>query len=98
MYILLLLFVGVTESHLTLCDPMGYSPPGSSVHGISQASILEWVAISFSRGSSRSWDQTCVPCIGKLILYHSSMLAWEIPWTGEFGGLQSMGSQRGGHD
>ena len=33
MYILLLLFVGVTESHLTLCDPMGYSPPGSSVHG-----------------------------------------------------------------
>ena len=36
----------------TLCDPMDYSPPGSSIHGILQARILEWVAISFSRGSS----------------------------------------------
>ena len=36
----------------TLCDPMDCSPPGSSVHGIFQARILEWVAISFSRGSS----------------------------------------------
>ena len=35
-----------------LCDPMDCSPPGSSVYGISQARILEWVAISFSRGSS----------------------------------------------
>ena len=34
-----------------LCDPMDYSPPGSSVHGILQTRILEWVAISFSRGS-----------------------------------------------
>ena len=40
-------------SCLTLCDPMDYSPPGSSVHGILRARILEWVAISFSRGSSR---------------------------------------------
>ena len=37
---------------------MDYSPPGSSVHGIFQARILEWVAISSSRGSSRSRDQT----------------------------------------
>ena len=37
---------------LTLCDPMDYSPPGSFVCGILQASTLEWVAISFSRGSS----------------------------------------------
>ena len=36
----------------TLCDPMEGSPPGSSVHGISWARILEWVAISFSKGSS----------------------------------------------
>ena len=36
---------------LTLCDPMDYSPPGSSVHGIFQARVLEWVAIPFSRGS-----------------------------------------------
>ena len=38
----------VTQSCLTLCYPMHYSPRGSSVHGISQASILEWVVISFS--------------------------------------------------
>ena len=48
------------QSCLPLCDPMDYSPPGSSVHGIFQARILEWVAISYSRGSSRRRDQTCV--------------------------------------
>ena len=48
------------ESCLTLCDPADCSPPGSSVHGILQAGILEWVAIFFSRGSSRPRDQTCV--------------------------------------
>ena len=42
----------VAQSCPTLCNPMDYSPPGSSVHGILQARILEWVAISFSRGSS----------------------------------------------
>ena len=47
------------QSHQTLWDPMDCSPPGSSVHGISQARILEWVAISYSRGSShpRDWTQ-----------------------------------------
>ena len=44
----------------TLCDPMDYSPPGSSVHGILQVRILEWVAIFFSRGSSWPRDQTQV--------------------------------------
>ena len=39
-----------------LCDPMDHSPPGSSVHGIFQARILEWFAISYSRGSSRPRD------------------------------------------
>ena len=49
----------VAQSCLTLCDPMDCSPPGSSIHGILQARILEWVAISFSRGSSqpRDWTQ-----------------------------------------
>ena len=42
----------------TLCDPVDCSPPGSSVHGILQARILEWVAIHFSRASSRSGSQT----------------------------------------
>ena len=50
----------VAQLCLTLCDPMDCSPPGSSVHGIFQARILEWVAISFSRGSSRPRDQTRV--------------------------------------
>ena len=50
----------VTESYLTLCNPMDCRPPGSSVHGIVQARILEWIAISFSRGSSRPRYQTWV--------------------------------------
>ena len=44
------------KSRLTLCIPVDCSPPGSSVHGILQARILEWVAISFSRVSSRPRD------------------------------------------
>ena len=48
---------------MTLCDPMDCSLPGSSVHGISEASILEWVAISFSRGSSQPRDRIQVSCI-----------------------------------
>ena len=44
-------------------DPVDCSPPGSSVHGILQARILEWVAISFSRGSSLLRDRTQVSCI-----------------------------------
>ena len=48
----ILLCVLAAQSCLTFCNPMDYSPPGSSVHGILQARILEWVAIPFSRGSS----------------------------------------------
>ena len=56
--------VSVVQSCLILWDPMEYkySPPGSSVHGILQARILEWVAIPFSRGSSRPRDRIQVPC------------------------------------
>ena len=50
----------VTQSYLTLCSPMDCSLPGSSIHGIFQARILEWVAISFSRGSSPLRDWTCL--------------------------------------
>ena len=46
----------VAQSCLTLCDPMDCSLPGSSIHGIFQTRILEWVAISFSRRSSRPRD------------------------------------------
>ena len=51
-------------SRVTLCDPVDCSLPGSSVHGILQARILEWVTISFSRGSSRLRDRTRVSHIG----------------------------------
>ena len=51
------------QSSLALCDAMDCSPPGSSVHGISQARIMEWVTISFSRGSSGSRDKSQVSCI-----------------------------------
>ena len=50
------------QSCPTLCDPMDCSPPGSSVQGILQARTLEWVAMPFSRGSSRPRDRTCVSC------------------------------------
>ena len=53
----------VVQSCPTLCDPMDYSLPGPSVHGISQARMLEWVAISFSRGSSWPRDWTCISCV-----------------------------------
>ena len=54
----------------SFCDLMDCSSPGSSVHGISQVRILEWVAISFSGGSSWPRDRTWVSCIGRQILYH----------------------------
>jgi len=60
-------------SRVWLFAAMDCSPPGSSVHRILPARILEWVAISHSRGSSRPTDWTlisCVPCIGRGILYH----------------------------
>ena len=53
----------VAQLCLTLCDPMNYSLPGSSVHGNLQARILEWIAIPFSRGSSRPRNHTLVSCI-----------------------------------
>ena len=62
---------------LSLCDPMDCSPPGFSVHGILQARILEWVAISSSRGSSGPRDGTCVSyvsCTGRWVPYHQDRL------------------------
>ena len=63
----------VIQSCPTPCDPMDCSPPGSLVPEISQARILEWIATSFSRGSSQSRDPTqvsCVSCISSRILHH----------------------------
>ena len=55
-----MLACSVTNSCLTLCDPMDCSPLDSSVHGIHQARILKWVAIPFSRASSHPRDRTLV--------------------------------------
>ena len=53
----------------TVCNPMDCSPPGASVHGLSQARIQEWVAISSYKVSSRPKGRTSIFCIGRWILY-----------------------------
>ena len=99
----------VAKSFPTLCGPLDCSPPGSSVHGISQARPLEWVVISLSRKSSLLRNRTCLSCIAngffttepayfffppeKEMAIHSSTLARKISWTEEPGALQFMGSQ-----
>ena len=65
----------VTLSFLTLCNPGDCSPPGSSAYGILQARILEWIAISFSRGSSWTRGRTCGSRICRGVLYHWA--TWE---------------------
>ena len=64
----------VTPSCPTLCNPMDGSLPASSVHEILQARIMEWVTISFSRGSSWPQDQTQISCIVDGFFYHLSHL------------------------
>ena len=62
LYVCVCVCVFVTQSCLTLWDPTDCNPPGSSVYGILLAKILEWVAIPFSKGSSRPRDWTWVSC------------------------------------
>ena len=72
----------LAQSCPTLCSPMDYSLPGSSVHGIFQTRIWKWVASSSSRGSSqpRDWAYTSwVSCTGSWILYHC--ITWEAPMS-----------------
>ena len=61
------------QSCSTLCNPMDCGPPGSSVHGILLARILEWIAMPSSRGSSQPRDRihiSFISCIGRWVLYH----------------------------
>ena len=74
----------------TLCDPMDCSPPGSSVHGVPQARILEWVAISSSKGSSRPRDRTCASC--GLLHWQAGSLPLGIPPSNSKALTQSCGA------
>ena len=73
----------VTQSGPTLCDPMNYSPPGSSVHGIFQTRILEWIAISFSRGWNPNllyWQADSLPlCHQRSAWRNNQVWVSEIP-------------------
>ena len=77
--VLLFIYLFLCLSHVQpFCNPTDCSPPGFSVHEISQARILQWVSISFSRGSSQPRDRThlsCISCTGRQILYHCT--TWE---------------------
>ena len=77
------LCANLLQSCLTLWDPMNFSLPGSSVHGILQARILKWAGMPFSRGSSQPRNQTCVSyvsCIGRQVLYHQCHLGSPIAY------------------
>ena len=72
----LVLYVKLLQSYPTVCDPMDCSLEGTTVHGMLHARILEWVAISSSKGSSwpRDWTHVSyVSCIGKRVLYHHDL-------------------------
>ena len=81
-----LIYLLVTQSGLTLCDPTDCIPPGPSVHGTLQARILEWVAIPFSRGCSRPRDQNWGLLLCRQILYCLSYRRWyKALWENERG-------------
>ena len=75
--VLLLRHLGSSPPCLTLWNSMDCSPPGLTVHGISQARTLEWVAISSSRGTSWLWSRTWVSCLAGGVPYHWPI--WEAP-------------------
>ena len=92
-------------SHVWLCDPMDCSLSGSSIHGILQARVLEWVATASSRGSSWPRDRTPTSYISYIGWFFTTSTTWrwhptpvllpgKIQWTEEPGRLQSLGSLR----
>ena len=89
----------VAQSCPTLCDPVDCSLPGSSVHGILQARILEWVTISFSRGSSRPGDWTRVSRIGGRcfnLWATREALLWSTSQFSSHNNIRSQASSRAG--
>ena len=87
----------VTKSCMTLCDPMDYSLPGSSVHEILQARILKWVAISFSRWSAQPRNRTRVSCIAGGFFANWAMRKLELWGVIHFISLSSKKIFRKGH-
>ena len=92
-------------SHVWFCDPVDCSPPGSSVHGILQAAMLEWVAMPSSRGCSQPRDQTHVSCTAgrfftteplkrKKVKSLSCVWLFATPWTVAYQVPPSMGFYR----
>ena len=73
------IYAKLLQSCLTLCDPMDCSPPVSSVHGVLQARILEWIAISFSRGSSQPRDRTHISHVSCICRWVPSSTTREAP-------------------
>ena len=65
------------QSHLTFCDPIDCSLSGSSVHGILQARILEWVAMPSSRGASQPRDQTHISYVSYIGGFFTTSATWE---------------------
>ena len=94
----------VAQSCPTPSDPMDFSPPGSSTHGICQARVMEWGAIALTSLVAQTvkrlsiMRETQVQSLGqedpleKEMATHSSTIAWKIPWTEQPGRLQSTGS------
>ena len=83
--------VKVSLSRARLCDPMDCSPPGSSVHGILQARILEWVAKPSSRGSSQPGDQTHISISSALASeFFTTNTTWEALGTFKVQSLPSL--------
>ena len=82
------------QSCPTLCSPTDCSPTGSSVHGVLQARILEWAAISYSRGSSQTGDQTRISLLhwqaGSLPVHHLGSPTPRQVWLafGKLGGIR----------
>ena len=88
----------VTKSCLTLCSPVDYNPPGFSVHGFKFNHMLAQMvknlpAVQETWVQSMGWENP----LEKEMATHSTILDWKLPWTEE-SGLQSMGSQRVGHE
>ena len=69
------------KSHRTLCDPVDCSPPGSSIHGILQARILEWVAISFSKATLKTKNKVGGLNSYHFHTYHKATVIMDMSWS-----------------